>query len=217
MALQRCGVPQHLEDLGEGSGRDGDQGGARVHNGGAAAILAELHGYAIHFHGLDLDQPMAEVGMVDRSPSQRFVDMAPGPATNSQLASFLGVLGQEDREGVRGRCADPAGQARHDVGEVELGRLRQAGQAEAQDSVKLEILERLLGHLRGLYEGRLRAEVILLAQTESVAHQLPHDRPRADVESNCFARLLGIEGNVHLVCPTNVLCRAAHGSVVGPM
>mmetsp|Transcript_49420 Transcript_49420/g.141655 ORF Transcript_49420/g.141655 Transcript_49420/m.141655 type:complete len:527 (-) Transcript_49420:251-1831(-) len=149
MALQRCGVPQHLEDLGEGSGRDGDQGGARVHNGGAAAILAELHGYAIHLHGLDLDQPVAEVGMVDRSPSQRFVDMAPGPATNSQLASFLGVLGQEDREGVRGRCADPAGQARHDVGEVELGRLRQTGQAEAQDSVKLEILERLLGHLRG--------------------------------------------------------------------
>mmetsp|Transcript_33809 Transcript_33809/g.73591 ORF Transcript_33809/g.73591 Transcript_33809/m.73591 type:complete len:315 (-) Transcript_33809:554-1498(-) len=153
-------MPQELIELRECGCRHGQEGGACVHCC-LASLVAELHPLAVHIKFLDVEQPVAELGVRYRAPRKFLPKVALGPTAKCDLAVLAGVLGQENGEGVGHGATPSTYRLSYDPEEVELRGLRETIQAQAKDAVELEALERLLGHFSGCDEPQGHATALV--------------------------------------------------------
>mmetsp|Transcript_21501 Transcript_21501/g.48973 ORF Transcript_21501/g.48973 Transcript_21501/m.48973 type:complete len:329 (-) Transcript_21501:1071-2057(-) len=146
LSLRR--VEQKLEELWEDGRWHCDQRRPSVHDGAAAPVPAELDGLAIvDSHGLDLHHPLAQRRVVDRVPGDILLGFRRRVASEGDLALFVVVLRQEDREHVWVPALRLHGHRGDDVHRIELRRLGQTIEPEAQHAIELEVVEGVLGHV----------------------------------------------------------------------
>mmetsp|Transcript_58685 Transcript_58685/g.157154 ORF Transcript_58685/g.157154 Transcript_58685/m.157154 type:complete len:395 (-) Transcript_58685:428-1612(-) len=226
MALQKrvSLVPQHRKDLGEGGLRHRQERRAGVDDG-AAALFAVTQHLVVDAQGLHAEHPMPVLRLHHGVPAELAEHLRPCEAAEGELAALVLVLAQEHGKHVRFWAANLLERGGHHVGKVELRRLRQPGQPQAEDAVKVEGLERLLRHHGGEDHAHGHAagpepvagEARGLVQAELILDEDAGDLPRAEGDGDLVSGLgLGDDGAVVVdvlgrrgLCPAEALVRLA--------
>mmetsp|Transcript_20606 Transcript_20606/g.56261 ORF Transcript_20606/g.56261 Transcript_20606/m.56261 type:complete len:439 (-) Transcript_20606:84-1400(-) len=127
--------------------RDGQVRGARVQDGDARPLIAaDVQSRVTNVDVEKVDHPVAHRGLDERHPSQWLEQMIGVVAAKGDLAIPLSVAAaKQDRKLPR----VPLARGGELMREAEVVRHRQGPEAQAQDAVKGEAQERVIGHFPG--------------------------------------------------------------------
>mmetsp|Transcript_22749 Transcript_22749/g.58002 ORF Transcript_22749/g.58002 Transcript_22749/m.58002 type:complete len:432 (-) Transcript_22749:144-1439(-) len=196
---------QQLRDLPIERGGDAKVGSAGVHDAAAGTILADIQLDTVDADCRDVNLPVAKISHGDRRPGQRVQHALLVYAAHRDLTSLIILTLRE--EDTKVGSADLAMANEHVEG-TEVLVHRQAIQAQAEDAVEVEGLERLLRHLDSHDHAHDAAGRLSLSAcsslkratgTDPLVRELACDRASAKANGDLVAELAGQHhGAVHV-------------------